>query len=138
MTFLGDYSSSTGRWFGRAGLAVLLTAGLIGGYSFDPSTGQKENPSAVISKNDKIDALLDLKRIYDRGFGLKGGDLIRGDRRENVESLISSWESLPKDERYEVLTSLVKSQLVSTGYDTRDFTRENIGSAMFFMLGGGL
>ncbi len=137
MTFLGDYSVSRGRWFGGAGLAVLLTTGLIGSYPSSPSNNLEENPPAIVSENERIRALVELSEIYNRGVGFDGGDLIKDNSGETVESIVSSWEALPKEERYNVLSSLVKSQLRDVGYDIRDLTRDNLGEAMFFLIGSG-
>lgn len=138
MTFLGDYSTSKGRWLGGSGLAVLLATGFIGSRTFSPSSIQEEKPPAIIRENERVNALVELSEIYNGGFGLEGGDLIEHNSYETVDSFVSSWERLPKVERYDVLSSLVKLQLRDTGYGVRDFTRDNIGDAMFFMLGGGL
>lgn len=137
MTFLGDYSASRGRWFGGSGLAALLVTGLIGGYSFDSENNLEENPPAIVSENERVRALVELSEIYNRGVGFEGGNLIRESPGETVEAIVSSWSSLPKEERYDVLSSLVKCQLREVGYDLRDLTRDNLGEAMFFLIGSG-
>lgn len=137
MTFLGDYSLSRGRWFGGFGLTALLATGLIKSSYFDPVISPEEKPPVIVKENEKVRALIELSEIYNRGFGFEGGDLIEYTGLEDVDSFVSSWKNLPRGERYDVLSSLVKSQLRDTGYDMRDFTRENLGDAMFFMLGGG-
>ena len=97
----------------------------------------EEKTPVIVKENEKVRALIELSEIYNRGFGFEGGDLIEYTGLEDVDSFVSSWKNLPRGERYDVLSSLVKSQLRDTGYDMRDFTRENLGDAMFFMLGGG-
>ncbi len=137
MTFLRDYVSSEHSWLSSSGLAIVLATGLIIG-NYSSSKFEESPPKQEYGEHSGIDALIEMSEIYNRGVSIEGGNIMRDTSSINAKYIVSDWMNLPKEGRYEVLTSLIEIQMRETGYDVRDFTRDNIGDAMFFMLGGGL
>lgn len=138
MTFLRDYVSSGNKWLGSSGLALILATGLIASnYKTETSFNEKSSDT-LFNENSGIDALFEMGEIYNEGAGLNGGNFSRDSSMDNIGYIVSTWENLPREDRYEVLGSLITLQMKESGYEVRDFTRDNIGDAMFFMLGGGL
>ncbi|MBT6402577.1 hypothetical protein HOK09_03925, partial [Candidatus Woesearchaeota archaeon] len=99
---------------------------------------EERSSETAFNEYSGIDALFEMGELYNEGVGLDGGNLLRDSSLDNIDYIISTWENLPKEDRYEVLGSLVTLQMRESGYEVRDFTRDNIGDAMFFMLGGGM
>lgn len=138
MTFLRDYVSSGNKWLGSSGLALVLATGLVAN-SYRGETSFNDGSSGIaFSEHSGIDALFEMGELYNEGVGLEGGTFLRDSSLDNVDYIISTWTNLPREDRYEVLGSLVTLQMKESGYEVRDFTRDNIGDAMFFMLGGGM
>lgn len=138
MTFLRDYVPSGNKWFGSSGLALILATGLIANNYKTETSFDKKYSDSIFNGTSGIDALFEMGEIYNEGVGLDGGNLLRDSSPNNIDYIVSTWENLPREDRYEVLGSLITLQMKEAGYEVRDFTRDNIGDAMFFMLGGGL
>ncbi|MBT4577052.1 hypothetical protein HOB91_01865 [Candidatus Woesearchaeota archaeon] len=138
MTFLRDYVPSKNKWLGSSGLALILATGLIANNYSSGINFEERSSETAFNEYSGIDALFEMGELYNEGVGLDGGNLLRDSSLDNIDYIISTWENLPKEDRYEVLGSLVTLQMRESGYEVRDFTRDNIGDAMFFMLGGGM
>ena len=138
MTFLRDYVPSKNKWLGSSGLALILATGLIANNYSSGINFEEGSSETAFNEYSGIDALFEMGELYNEGVGLDGGNLLRDSSLDNIDYIISTWENLPKEDRYEVLGSLVTLQMRESGYEVRDFTRDNIGDAMFFMLGGGM
>lgn len=138
MTFLRDYVPSGNRWWGSSGLALILATGIIASNYKTENSFNEKSSEGTFNENSGIDALFEMGELYNDGVGLNGGTFSRDPSIDNIDYIVSTWENLPREDRYEVLGSLITLQMKESGYEVRDFTRDNIGDAMFFMLGGGL